>query len=233
MAFTQGWLTGMALILGLAAPVQARVERGEMECGSANGPVARADAGPFDYRTAPPEKKRQVDNSYFPAMGLQSRIAQNNEKRVADLDTVLHIFPNHLRALLTVAELGRQARTEYLRGSSYSVACWFDRAVRFAPDDAAVRLAYGYWLAKKGERAQAVEQLDRVAASAEGAEALSYNLGLAYCEAGEYGKALQAAHRAYALGYRLPGLRNRLVAAGKWRDPRPAALAPVGEGGQP
>jgi hypothetical protein len=38
---------------------------------------------------------------------------------------------------------------------------------------------------------------------------------------GEPDRALEHAHRAYALGYPLPGLRNRLKRAGAWREPEP------------
>jgi hypothetical protein len=45
-----------------------------------------------------------------------------------------------------------------------------------------------------------------------------YNLGLAFLEIGDAERALKHAKRAYALGYRLPGLQNRLEKLGKWRD---------------
>ena len=38
----------------------------------------------------------------------------------------------------------------------------------------------------------------------------------------EYEKASAHAQKAYALGFPLPGLKNKLKAAGKWREPEPA-----------
>ena len=46
---------------------------------------------------------------------------------------------------------------------------------------------------------------------------IHYNLGLIYLELGDADRALEQAHAAYALGYPLPGLRNRLQRMGKWR----------------
>lgn len=224
MAMTQKAMFGLCLALAWSWPALARVESGSIDCGSVVRDAAGPDSGPYDYRTAPPDKRRQVEKSYFqplsqplgapPQAGRESR-----EKIAADLDAMLELFPNHPRALMAMADLARQENTDHPRGSRYSMGCWYDRAVRFAPSDVQVRLAYGYWLAKQGERAAATEQLDKVSAEAQESETLSYNLGLAYCEAREYDKALKAAHRAYALGHTLPGLRNRLISAGKWREP--------------
>ncbi len=48
---------------------------------------------------------------------------------------------------------------------------------------------------------------------------LYYNLGLSYFDLKDYEKALEYAHRAHSLGFQLPGLKNKLVRVGKWREP--------------
>ncbi|MBS1188681.1 MAG: hypothetical protein H6R10_473 [Rhodocyclaceae bacterium] len=229
MASKRQILFGISLALAFAGSAQARLERGGIECGGFTKAAAGIDAGPYDYRTGPADRKRQADRSYAQLVASsQGPLAQ--ERLAADLDATLRLFPNHPRALMAMAELARQGNTDHPRGSRYSMSCWYDRAVRFAPDDVQMRLAYGYWLAKHGERTAAIEQLDQARASARESATLSYNLGLAYCEAGEYDKALGAAHTAYSLGHPLPGLRNRLAAAGRWREPVGAkAVRPVGE----
>jgi hypothetical protein len=35
----------------------------------------------------------------------------------------------------------------------------------------------------------------------------------------QFDKSLESAHRAYALGFPLPGLREKLKRAGKWQEP--------------
>ena len=48
---------------------------------------------------------------------------------------------------------------------------------------------------------------------------INYNAGLAYLKKKEYDKARQHAKKAYELGFPLPGLKNKLVEAGKWDEP--------------
>jgi hypothetical protein len=50
-----------------------------------------------------------------------------------------------------------------------------------------------------------------------------YNLGLAYVEIKRYPEALEAAHKAYALGFPLPGLRDRLKSVNAWKEPAQGA----------
>ena len=52
-----------------------------------------------------------------------------------------------------------------------------------------------------------------------GAMRYSERMGLLYTDLKRYDDALRHAHRAYALGFPLPGLQRKLARAGKWRDP--------------
>ena len=45
-----------------------------------------------------------------------------------------------------------------------------------------------------------------------------------YVKKKEYEKASAHAQKAYALGFPLPGLKNKLKAAGKWKEPPPAVM---------
>ena len=56
---------------------------------------------------------------------------------------------------------------------------------------------------------------------------IQYNLGLMYVKKKEYEKASAHAQKAYALGFPLPGLKNKLKAAGKWKEPPPAPAVAV------
>lgn len=182
------------------------------------------DAGPWDFRNpASADKRRLVERFHFTPKVEQLIAGQSASRIGADLDYTLRHLPNHARALSAMMNLARREKTDRPAGSRYPLGCWFERAVRFAPDDAAVHLMYGHWLATKGERASALGQLEQAEEGAKGSAGLSYNLGLVYCDLQEFDKALVAAHRAYAMGYNLPGLRNRLVRAGKWREPEPPA----------
>ena len=48
--------------------------------------------------------------------------------------------------------------------------------------------------------------------------AISYNVGLLYFELGDYERSMSFAKDAYDLGLNLPGLRQKLTKAGKWKE---------------
>jgi len=118
-----------------------------------------------------------------------------------------------------MSKLAAREKTEKPAYSQYSVRCWFDRAIRFRPEDPNVRMIYGVYLSKNGKNREALEQLEVAAAYEKDNANLIYNIGLVYFDLKQYDQALAFAHRAYALGFSLPGLKNKLVQAGKWRDP--------------
>ena len=136
----------------------------------------------------------------------------------ADLDYALRNSPNHHQALYVMSEYHLRLRAEKVAGETYSMNCWFERAMRFAPKDAVVPMIYGIYLHRKGDHADAEREYKRsIEMTPEFAEA-HYNLGLLYFDRKQYQNALTQAREAYRLGYPLPGLRQKLVAAGAWRD---------------
>jgi tetratricopeptide (TPR) repeat protein len=114
--------------------------------------------------------------------------------------------------------LARKEKVEKPHGSRYTIACWLDRAERFAPDDATVKVLHGHYLVQKSQYKEGARKLEEARALAEDNSNVHYNLGLAYFELKEYDKALASAHRAYQLGFPFPGLRNMLEREGKWID---------------
>jgi tetratricopeptide (TPR) repeat protein len=107
----------------------------------------------------------------------------------------------------------------------FTLECYFDRAMRFAPDDENVKVLYAVYLQRRGRNAEALDLLSKVSVEAGESANIHYNLGLLYLELGRFDEALQHAHAAYRLGFALPGLRNRLVRAGKWKDDTVASPA--------
>jgi tetratricopeptide (TPR) repeat protein len=117
-----------------------------------------------------------------------------------------------------MARLGEKEKTPRPSGADYTVECYFDRALRFTPEDPSVRLLFGTFLLKNGKREAAIEQL-KIAELHAGANGnVYYNLGLAYFDLKDYGKAREYAKRAHELGFTLPGLKNKLQSVGQWRD---------------
>ena len=135
-----------------------------------------------------------------------------------DLGYTLMLFPNHYRALAALGKLSLREKNLKPGGIKYSVGCFFDRAIRFKPNDAIVRMVYGNYLLKAGQMNDAVEQLQAAADLDPENPTISYNAGLAYIQKKDYDKARTHAKRAYELGFPLPGLKNQLIKAGKWDE---------------
>jgi tetratricopeptide (TPR) repeat protein len=192
----------------ICAPAFAQ---GEEACGDLRRAIV------LDYRTATPAQKANVESVHFTA-DVESLRRGATGTLGADLSFTLLAFPNHPRALLAMMKLGERAKTETPRGARYSVACYFDRAARFAPDDGTVRVLYGIYLSKKGDKNEALKQLEAASKLVGNDPNLHYNLGLAYFDLKDYDRALLHAQQAYKLGFPLPGLRDKLKKAGKWRD---------------
>lgn len=197
------------------------VGAGEIDC----GPLVN-HFGPFDYRTTPTERRLLVENAHFTPQVEQLMRGQSTAVIGQDLNYVLSVFPNHPRALLAMMNLAQKEKLDKPKGSGFTVDCWFDRAVRFRPEDPTVRMLYGTHLLRKGRTKDGIGQLQTAESIEEGGgnANLYYNMGLAYFSAGDYEKSLKYAQQAYGLGFELPGLRNKLKGVGKWVPPAPAPV---------
>jgi Tfp pilus assembly protein PilF len=183
--------------------------------------------GPYDYRTQ--RDKLAIVEKFH----LTQSVLMLDRRRMANLggnlDYTLRASPNHPVALSAMANLSLREKTDRVPGANYSIECYFDRAIRFAPTDGTVYMLYGNWLSKKGMKDKAIAEYQIAEKYAENNANLHYNLGLVYFDAGDYDKSLEQAHIAYDLGFQLEGLRKKLKAAGKWRDeaPKPATAPAV------
>ncbi len=174
--------------------------------------------GPYDYRTATEFQKHLVEGAHFTPEVESLKGARGSATVGGDIDYTLRAFPNHPRALLAMKRLGEREKKLKVRGANYPVECYFDRAVRFAPDDPAVRIVFGHYLIDKGDAAGARKQLELAREKARDNANLSYNLGLAYVDLKDYPLAREYAKRAYELGFPLEGLKKKLQQAGQWQD---------------
>lgn len=201
-------LAAVCLLATAAAPALAAPKI----CGGFDEPAALAD-----YRKGRTEfaaRLAQVEKSSFSpevesgALGMAGAAA---------LQATLATFPNHAPALNALTRLALKEKRAVLPGMKYPVECYFDRAQRFAPDDAAVYAAYAGYLFGLGLSDKAVDMYGR-AVELDGRNAvIQYNLGLAYFKLNNYELANKYAQRAYNAGFPLPGLRSMLQNAGKWR----------------
>ena len=190
------------------------------------GPLQNA-FGPFDYRTAKPEARALVENAHFDE-GVAALRRGLSSKLGGDIDYTLRAFPNHPRALTSMMNLARREKRERPDAAKYTISCYFDRALRFMPDDPSVRTVFGIFLLKQGKKTEAAEQLEEARRLSSDSPSVNYNLGLAYFELNDYDKAIEAAQKAYDGGFELPGLRNKLQQVGRW-DPNSSPTAPVAQ----
>ena len=212
----------VALVLCLVplADLCAQAEITIADCGTLENAY-----GPFDYRdpanSAPQPGGAEsplslVEGGHFNADVENLVRGLSTADPLGDLEYTLRAFPNHHRALYAMARyhlrrgLGMHGR--------YSIDCWFERAIRFRPDDAVVYMIKGVFLARSGRKEEALDpylqalELDDTLAEAH------YNIGLLYADLGNYEAALRHAQTAYRMGYPLPGLRNQLQDAGVWNQ---------------
>ena len=175
--------------------------------------------GPYDYRAIDYETRHKVEDAHFPPK-VESLREGNAGTLGADIDYTLRAFPNNPRALLAMSRYGIKLKTERPAGARYPVECYFDRAIRFTPDDPMPRLLYARYLKDRKRIPETRAQLDEAERLRGNPSTfdLDYNLGVLYFDVGAYDKAADAAKRAYALGAPLPALATKLKAAGKWRE---------------
>ena len=100
----------------------------------------------------------------------------------------------------------------------FSTECWFDRAISFRSTDPTVRIVVATELIRRGQKGAAREHLVVAEQNAGESATMFYNLGLLYFELGEYERSMAFAKQAYELGLELPGLRQKLTKAGKWKQ---------------
>lgn len=187
--------------------------------------------GPIDYRTASKKDKDMVENVHFTRAVETLASGATTISAGGDMAYTLHVFPNHHRALMALIKLGEKEKTVKPRGMRYTVPCYFDRAERFRPDDATVKSIFGVYLMRSGKNEEAQKKLEEALELAGDNANVYYNLGLSYYQMKLFDQSLKAAHRAYALGFPLPGLRDMLKRAGKWEEPviPPKPEEPVSE----
>lgn len=193
--------------------VHAQSQLATMGCGSLQNAY-----GPFDYRTDKGKLGIVEQHHFGPAQESLTKKAGLG----GNIDYTLRAFPNHHRALMAMMKLGFRDRTSKPYGADYTIECYMIRAETFRPDDAMVKVIYGLYLMQSGRQKDSVSKLEEARGIDSQNANVNYNLGLAYMDLKQYDKALESAHRAYGAGFPLPGLRNKLKRAGKWRE-SPAA----------
>lgn len=162
---------------------------------------------------------RGIESNHLNAGVENLERGQSTANVGGDLRFILSIIPNHHRAMNALMRLALRDKTETPAESGpLTVKCWLHRATVFSPDDGQSYLVHGVYLARLGQKLAALEQLQRAFKLMPDDANVNYNLGLVYFDDKKYESALEHAKRAYAAGFPLPGLRQKLIQAGQWRE---------------
>ncbi len=188
------------LLLGLALPGLAATPASESYYGNPN--AAHLNAVERHHLPQAREKAQWENPSY--AWG--------------DVNFILRHFPNHPDALMLAIDLSLKS------GDMRQAKELFEKAVFFDPEQAAPWVIYGLFYHRHGQLGEAIKRYQEALKRDANLAEAHYNLGLAYFKLKQYEAANQAAQKAYALGYPLPGLRRQLERADEWRPASEAAV---------
>ena len=169
-----------------------------------------------DYKDSAQREYLEIVEQHHFTSNVENLRYGNTSTLGGDLSYTLMIFPNHHRALVALGKLSLRDKALKPKGSKYSIGCFFDRAIRYKPNDAIVRMIFGNYLLKAGQADKAAEQLQIAVDLQPEDPTINYNLGLLYMQKKNYEQAKTYAKKAYELGFPLPGLKNQLIQAGKW-----------------
>ncbi|OWQ93059.1 hypothetical protein CDN99_00700 [Roseateles aquatilis] len=192
--------------------------------------------GPYDYRDYKdaPAKNRDSGESSPLFLVESAHFLDTCEAMVycaagtpgREFDYTLRAFPNHHRALVAMMRLAARTKTEKAVDARYTVSCYFNRAMRWRPDDIVVRLIYVVYLNDNG-RTELARQQVREAQKLNPENPYSlYNLGMVALDVNEVDIAVESARKAYAAGMAQPMLKQRLVAIKRWTDADEQASQP-------
>ena len=198
---------------------QTAAQNAEMSQTNPCGSLVTGGYGPYDYRTDK-NKLPIVENAHF-TPGVEQFFERKTSYFGADIGYTLFRFPNHHRALEAMMRLSKREQTDKPRGATYTLECYFERALRFQGDDVIARMLYAAFLVQRARNDDALKQLQFIRNVAGDNAMTHYNLGMIYVDAKRNDIALAEAHKAMALGLQWPGLKERLLKVGAWVEPAP------------
>ena len=172
--------------------------------------------GPFDYTNGEDRVNLGIVEQYHFTPEVQK--LKPGPATGGDLDYTLRAFPNHHRALERMIEFSLKAKTAKPPGARYSINCYFQRALTMQPNDGIVYMLFGNYLSRLDKNKEALEKYQEAVRLLPENGNINYNLGLFYFNQKDYELAYQHAKKAYDAGFPLPGLKNKLQKAGKWRE---------------
>ncbi len=130
----------------------------------------------------------------------------------ADFNYILAIWPNHPKSLEGITQVALRLGKPDLAEKRFS------KALATFPDVAETYALYGIFLYKQDNMARAIDNLEIALKLDPTSSQNHYLLGLSHFANKQFTQANHHAQKAYALGYPLPGLRNKLKRMGNWQS---------------
>lgn len=208
-------------------------------CWASNGSASERDCGPlknyndfgpFDYQDPqnrdptgadPMGRIKRVENVHFRDDMKAVNLKRYSVERLSgEFVYTLRVFPNHPEALHALSRLEKLAGGKLPQNAvspftpKISADCFFDRAIRFRPEDPHVRYMHAIHLHDRKQYAEAREAYALAEKLGMENPNFHYNYGLVLADLKEWETAREYARKAYSAGFHLEGLRRRLTEAG-------------------
>ena len=216
LATALGLLAVPASSLGESAPAANSMD---LSCGPA--PPGHPTKGRRDYRLMAGNPKDARDlryHEYFHIRPAQKQLNAGNLNWdvMNNLHFVLQKVPNDHNALALLVQWAKAGGHD----KKYAPPqCYLTWARQFTPDDITVLGYGGYYFYNKKDLDRATEWWEQALVVDAANADVNYNLGLLMFDQGRYADARTHAIAAYAAGYPLPGLREKLQQVGQWQQP--------------
>ncbi len=216
-------LVAIALSLVTPAAVAAELCGGPLSNNNFGRPLDYAsDQDKYGFGDGAKNKLALVEDYHFNS-DVEMLVSGMTGPLPTDLHYTLRHFPNHYRALHSIAKWHLQNPSPDDEECNcvkwlLPAECYFTRAITFRPQDPVLYYILGIYLHKKGDLERARDAYnDASKLGLDGAE-FQYNYGLLLVDLEDYELAREYAKKAYGGGVPFPGLRNKLKRAGQWRD---------------
>lgn len=221
VAFARAWLGCAVAIAVLWTPTAYGQGSGEDFFNTQPHPLDY-----YKYRYHPTyaraEQLLRTVEYHHQRLGVEKIRAGNYQSAFHEFVYVLGPFPNHPEALRGLDEVCRR-----VKAPGCDMESRFEKAIAVNPEAAGTYVIQGIHLSRSGKHSAGIESYKRAIALQPDSSVAHYNLGLAYVETKDYARANEHAQKAYALGFPLPGLREKLKRAGQWKPSEaPSASAP-------
>lgn len=183
--------------------------------------------GPYNYlKRAQLSKELQVVETAHFTPEIEQLQAGKSSTAINDIGYTITAWPNHHRALHSAIRY-RMMYWDWPEDSQVPPAeCQLQRAIKFSPQDPVPYMMYGLLLHKAEQYDKALESYQEAIRLRPDDVLTQYNMGLTLVELEQYEEAVRMAKSAYAAGMPLPGLKNKLMAAGQWPEAKKPSSTP-------